>query len=86
MSEEKIRKLIEEMLQHTGPVLSINEFKKFPALDAPQTLRNRLSAGEVPREFFFKNGRATMVYMTLYLPFWAKGFTSHTPGKQIGKQ
>lgn len=85
MPEERMKKIIETMLDKTGPIMPINQFKNYPALPAPQTLRNKLSLGEIPRKFFFKHGRSTYVDMTEFLPYWAEGFKAHLPGQQIGK-
>jgi|GEM_PF-5563652 len=82
MSEQKIKELIEEMLKRTGPVLPLNRFNDFPELPAPQSMRNRMSEGLIPKDFFYKNGRTTLVDMREYIPFWVDGLK---PYKQTGQ-
>jgi len=84
MPKEKIQELIEVMLQRTGPVLPLSAFKDFPELPAPQSMRNRMAEGKIPKEWFFKNGRKTLVDMREYLPFWANGFTSYANTGKVG--
>jgi len=85
MSEEKIKELIEKMLNRTGPMLPLSAFKDFPDLPAPQTMRNKLSNGELPIEWFFKHDGRTMVDMDKYIPFWAKKFRPYKKTGQVAR-
>ncbi len=86
MPKEKIQELIDAMLKRTGPMLPLPSFKDFPELPAPQSMRNRMAEGKIPKEYFFKHGRKTLVDMQAYLPFWANGFTSYANTGQIGNK
>jgi len=41
-----------------------------------------MSEGLIPKDFFYKNGRTTLVDMREYIPFWVDGLK---PYKQTGQ-
>ncbi|MBA3010015.1 MAG: hypothetical protein KJ658_05175 [Proteobacteria bacterium] len=84
--EKKKSQFAEDMLVLTGPIVALNDFKNYSALPAPQTMRNRLAEGKIPREWFFKRGRMTLVDMKGFLPYWAENLTSYAPTGQIGRK